>query len=87
MSPGYLGQNRKMRKYDFHRGRRRKSIRERIKKIKKREGRNRVDSSPRKVWKGKRRGQAPYLHAVKVTTLPQTFSGIRGCFNYFGGGR
>ena len=52
MSPGHLGKNRKRRKYDPRRRRRIK----RIKKIKKREGRSRVDSSPRKVWKGKRRG-------------------------------
>ena len=56
MSPGHWGQNRKMRKYDLRRGRRRKRIIERIKKIKKLEGRSRVNSSPRKVWKGKRRG-------------------------------
>ena len=87
MSPGHWGQNRKMRKYGLCRERRRKKIRERIKKIKKREGRSRVDSSPRKVWKGKRRGQAPDSHAAKVAALPQTCSGIRGCFNYFGGGR
>ena len=81
-----MGQNRNMRKYDLRRERRRRKIRERIKKIKKREGRSRVDSSPRKVWKSKRRGQSPDLHAIKVATFPQTFSGIRGCINYFGGG-
>ena len=34
MSPGHLGQKRKTRKYDLRRGRRRKSIKERVKKIK-----------------------------------------------------
>ena len=87
MSPGHLGQNRKMRKYDLRRGKRRRKIRERIKKIKKREGRSRVHSLPRKVWKGKRSRQAPDLHAVKVATFPQIFSGICGCLNYFGVGR
>ena len=33
MSPGHLGQNRKMRKYDLRRGKVKKRIRERIKKI------------------------------------------------------
>ena len=39
----------------------------------------------RTVWKGRRKGQAPDLHAVKVATLPKTFLGICGCFKYFGG--
>ena len=70
MSLVHLGQIRKMSKYDLRRGRRRKKIIERIKKIKKREGRSRVDSSPRKVWKGKRRGQAPDSHAIKTAKFP-----------------
>ena len=87
MSPGHWGWNRKIRKYDLRRRRRRKSTRERIKRLKNREGRIRVDYLPRKVWKGKRRGKAPDSYAVKVATLPQTFSVIRGYLNYFRGGR
>ena len=56
MSLGHLGKNRKTRKFDARRGIRRKRIRKRIKKIKKREGRSRINSSLRKVWKGKKRG-------------------------------
>ena len=53
-----------------HRKKKKKDMRkDKIDKIK-REGRSRVDSSPRKVCKGKIRGQAPDSYAIKAAKFP-----------------
>ena len=56
ISPGHLGAEQKDEDVRSPQRKKKKRIRERMKKIKKREGRSRIDSLPRKIWKGKRRG-------------------------------
>ena len=66
---GSLGAEQKDEEIRSPQRKKKKKDRRKDKKDKKREVRSRVNSLPRKVWKGKRRRQAPDSHAVKTATF------------------
>ena len=67
---GSFGAEQKDEEVRFTQKKKKKKDKRKDKKDKKREGRSRVNSLPRKVWKGKRRGQARDSHAVITATFP-----------------